>query len=237
VESDLELVVEDNGEGIDPSFLPHMFEVFRQPDTSTTRPHGGLGIGLSIAKHLVELHGGSLMGESAGKGHGATFVVRIPISPLISATRGVSSVAGTTRKSTRPLPPMPEGLRVLVVDDEPDAQELLAYLMGDCGIEARTVGSAAEAREVLESFTPHVIISDIGMPAEDGYEFVRSIRTSSDASIRDIPAIALTAFTGSAERTRALVSGFNAHIAKPVDASTLLSTIIELSGRGQPTAR
>jgi signal transduction histidine kinase/CheY-like chemotaxis protein len=231
VSSDVELVVEDSGEGIAPEFLPHMFETFRQSDTSTTRPHGGLGIGLSIVKHLVELHGGHIEGRSPGKGQGATFVVRLPVSPLISATLGVKKVAARRPLPDRPAPPRLEGVRALVVEDDPDAQELLTHVLSESGIAVRAAGSAEEARHILDTYEPHVIISDVGLPGEDGHEFIRSIRTSSIEARKNIPALALTAFASNEDRARALVAGFNNHLAKPVDAGTLIAAIIELTGR------
>jgi CheY-like chemotaxis protein len=223
--------VEDSGEGIAPEFLPHMFETFRQSDTSTTRPHGGLGIGLSIVKHLVELHGGHIEGRSPGKGQGATFVVRLPVSPLISATLGVKKVAARRPLPDRPAPPRLEGVRALVVEDDPDAQELLSHVLSESGIAVRAAGSAEEARHILDTYEPHVIISDVGLPGEDGHEFIRSIRTSSIEARKNIPALALTAFASNEDRARALVAGFNNHLAKPVDAGTLIAAIIELTGR------
>ena len=231
IESDLELTVLDSGEGIAPDFLPHMFETFRQSDTTFTRPHGGLGIGLSIARHLVELHGGRIEGRSEGKGKGAAFVVRLPVSPLVSSTLGVKKLATKGAGSNRPAPPQLGGVRALVVEDDPDAQELLALVLRDSGIEVRTARSADEARHVLDSYEPHVIISDVGLPGENGHEFIRSIRTSPIEARRSIPALALTAFASNEDRTTALVAGFNKHLAKPVDAGTLVATIIELTGQ------
>ncbi len=235
VESDLVLEVEDDGEGIPAEFLPHVFETFRQSNTSLSRPHGGLGIGLSIAKHIVELHGGLLEARSEGVGRGATFRVRLPISPLVSTTLGVSKVRATRQPAPdRALPAGFEGLRVLVVDDEPDAAELVAYVLETCGMEVRSAGSAAEALEALDVFTPHVIVSDIGMPVEDGYAFIRAVRTLADGALKATPAIALTAFARNEDRTRALVDGFNAHLAKPVEPAALVKAVAELAGHARP---
>ena len=181
LESDLELTVEDNGAGIAADFLPHVFDSFRQSDSSASRGHGGLGIGLSIAKHIVELHGGSITARSPGLGKGATFVVRLPISPLVSTTLGISRVPATMAHTfpafATPVPPGLDGIRILVVDDEPDARELVGYVLESAGMEVRLAGSVAEALTELESFTPHVIVSDIGMPEEDGYSLIRRVRT------------------------------------------------------------
>lgn len=231
VESDVELCVEDDGEGIDPSFLPHVFDSFRQSDGGSARAHGGLGIGLSIVKHLVELHGGSISALSVGRGYGSTFVCRLPVSPLLSSTLGVSRPATTkTPAASRLLPRGLEGIRVLVVDDEPDARELIAHVLTSCGMDVRVANSAADALDELGRFTPHVILSDIGMPEEDGYALVRSVRTHQDETKRGVPVIALTAFARNDDRTRALVEGFNLHLSKPVEPMELVRAVIDLSG-------
>jgi signal transduction histidine kinase/ActR/RegA family two-component response regulator len=231
IESDLELVVADDGIGISAEFLPYVFESFRQSDGGAARVHGGLGVGLSITKHLVNLHGGTIEAHSAGYGSGARFSVRLPVSPLVSATLGVSQVPATKEPSlSLDLPTGLDGLRVLVVEDEPDARELIGYVLESCGIEVRLAGSVAAALTELAVFTPHVIISDIGMPDEDGYSLIRSIRTSPVADHKDIPAIALTAFARNEDRTRALVAGFNVHMSKPVEPSALVRAVVDLAG-------
>jgi signal transduction histidine kinase len=231
VDSELELTVEDNGEGIPASFLPHVFDSFRQADGSASRAHGGLGIGLSIAKHIVELHGGSIDARSQGLGRGATFVVRLPISPLVSTTFGVSRVPATKdRVSSPPFPNGLEGLRALVVDDDPDARDLVTYVLETCGIEVRAAASAAAALKEFDTFAAHVIISDIGMPEEDGYALIRSIRMLPDSEKRNVPAIALTAFARNEDRTRALLEGFNQHMAKPVEPTALVRAVSDLVG-------
>jgi signal transduction histidine kinase/CheY-like chemotaxis protein len=234
VESDLELTVVDNGAGIAAEFLPHVFESFRQFEGGTTRAHGGLGIGLSIAKHIVELHGGSIEARSPGRGQGATFVVRLPISPLVSTTLGVSRVPATKTHGVATAPPVGlDGIRVLVVDDEPDAHELVAYVLERSGIEVRAATNVAEALKELETFTPDVIVSDIGMPDEDGYSLIRRIRTLAAEDKKNIPAIALTAFARNEDRTRALVEGFNLHMAKPVEPTALLKAVADLAGQSR----
>jgi signal transduction histidine kinase/ActR/RegA family two-component response regulator len=234
VDSDLALVVEDDGQGIAPSFLPHVFETFRQSDASAVRSHSGLGVGLSIAKHIVELHGGSIEARSPGRGKGATFEVRLPVSPLVSSTLGISRVPATKEGSSHfAVPPGLEALRALVVDDEPDARELVAYVLETCGMEVRVAGSAAEAMAVLGTFTPHVVISDIGMPDEDGYLLIRSIRTLADEDKKNIPAIALTAFARNEDRTRALVAGFNMHMAKPVEPTALVRAVSDVAAHAR----
>ena len=230
VDSELQLDVEDTGQGIPPGFLPHVFESFRQSDGSESRAHGGLGIGLSLTKHIVELHGGAIEASSAGIGLGAKFRARLPISPLVSASLGVSRVPATVQETGRPsLPPGIEGLRVLVVDDDPDARELVAHFLESCGMSIDLAGSAEEALAHLTSNTPDVIISDIGMPEHDGYYLIRSIRTLASDEKRAIPAIALTAFTRNEDRTRALVEGFNLHMPKPVEPSALVRAVADLA--------
>lgn len=229
VESDLELVVQDTGVGIAAEFLPHVFDSFRQSDSSATRVHGGLGIGLSITKHLVDLHGGSIEVRSPGIGHGATFIVRLPISPLLSTTLGVTQVPATRGEPARYNPADLRGLSVLVVDDEPDARELIGYLLETCGATVQQAASVAAALEALGASAPDVLVSDIGMPGEDGYSLLRNIRTDADETTRSIPAIALTAFARNEDRDRALMAGFNLHIAKPVDPSALVQAILDLA--------
>jgi signal transduction histidine kinase/ActR/RegA family two-component response regulator len=231
IESDLELVVKDTGAGIAADFVPHVFESFRQSDSSSSRTHGGLGVGLSITKHLVDLHGGSIEVHSEGTGQGTTFVVRLPVSPLLSATLGVSQMPATREHvPSMDLPGALQGLRVLVVDDDADARELIGYVLETCGTEVRLAGTAAAALEQLMTYTPDVIVSDIGMPDEDGYSLIRSIRTLPVAEKKDVPAIALTAFARNEDRTRALVAGFNLHMAKPVEPGALVRAVLELAG-------
>jgi signal transduction histidine kinase/ActR/RegA family two-component response regulator len=232
-ESDLELIVSDDGEGISREFLPHVFETFRQSDTPSSRPHAGLGIGLSIAKHLVDLHGGTIHAESAGPGTGATFVVHLPISPVVSATVGIAKVPAT--RPPAPVTPLPEdlgGIVVLVVDDDADARELLDFMLQRSGMEVRLASSAAQALSTLQELTPSVIVSDIGMPDGDGYSFIRGVRTHAQEDKRSIPAIALTAFARTEDRTRALVEGFNVHMAKPVEPLELVAAVVRLAGSG-----
>ncbi|MGH7280296.1 MAG: ATP-binding protein [Polyangiaceae bacterium] len=228
IDSDLEVRVEDNGVGIPSSFLPHVFEAFRQMDGSMTRRYGGLGLGLSIAKHVVDLHGGHMEAKSAGEGQGTTILVHLPISPVVSTTMGIARVPATGERSSREqLPVARERVRVLVVDDEEDARDLLGYVFAASGMECRAAASVEEAMKILESFTPEVIVSDIGMPVEDGFSFIRRIRTL-EGDRASIPAVALTAFAGTEQRKRALVDGFNVHLAKPVEPAKLVRTVLEL---------
>jgi signal transduction histidine kinase/ActR/RegA family two-component response regulator len=231
VSSDIELVVQDSGEGISPHHLPHVFDNFHPVDSSPGRSHGGLGIGLSIARHLVELHGGSIEARSPGVGRGTTITVRLPVGPLVSTTFGVTRVPATAEQAvSKPLASGAEGVRVLVVDDEADARDLVAYVFESCGMQVRAAASAAEARTELQTFTPHVIVSDIGMPAEDGYALIRSIRALPADDKKGVPAIALTAFARSEDRTRALLAGFNVHMTKPVEPTALVQAVLDLAG-------
>jgi CheY-like chemotaxis protein len=214
--------------GIDPAFLPHMFERFRQADSSTARLHGGLGLGLSIVKHLVELHGGTVRAESAGLGRGARFVVELPVQAATTTER-------TERRLGRGQHPceMPRlvGKTVLVVDDEPDARELVQRMLEECEARVVTAASAPEALEALDRERPDVLVSDIGMPGQDGYALIREIRAGAVPETRDVPAVALTAFARPEDRQRALEAGYQAHLAKPVDAPELVTIASSLVSR------
>ena len=231
VESELELEVRDTGSGIAPEFLPHVFESFRQWESGSTRRHGGLGIGLSIAKHLVELHGGSIVALSDGPGRGATFVVRLPVSTFVPGQTSDPKVPAS-QSPTGAVARGLEGLRVLVIDDDEDARELLQMLLQQSAIEVRTSDGVGTALAALDEFRPDVVISDLAMPGEDGYALIRRIRMLTSDLART-PAIALTAYARTEDRSRALVEGFNAHLSKPVDPGELLMTIADLAGRPQ----
>ena len=238
----IEISVADTGIGIESEFLPHLFERFRQADASTTRKHGGLGLGLSIVKHLVELHGGTVRAQSDGAGRGTRFTVQFPYA-AVSHHRSHSD--GLFHPSAAESPPAPHfspadlaGIKVLVVDDEPDARELLERVLTDCGALAFTAGSAEEALPLIETERPCVLVSDIGMPDVDGYEFLRRVRALGTERGGKLPAIALTAFARTEDRTRALLAGFLAHLAKPVEPSELIATIASVIGRtGEPADR
>jgi signal transduction histidine kinase/CheY-like chemotaxis protein len=234
VNSHLEISIADNGEGIDPQFLPHVFDRFRQADATTTRRHGGLGLGLAIVKQLVELHGGSVRVKSPGKGQGTTFVVSLPLAVLHpdpptetlepeSMTTGCEGSAGT--------PIHIEGLKVLVVDDEPDARSLLRRLLQDCKATVFVAGSAEEAMALLESRRPDVLVSDIGMPGEDGYSLLRRVRALPDERGGATPAIALTAYVRAEDRVTAIMAGFQHHVSKPVEPRELIAMVAALGKR------
>jgi PAS domain S-box-containing protein len=233
VDSHIQITVADTGIGIAPQLLAHVFERFRQADASTTRKYGGLGLGLAIVKHLVELHGGGVAAESAGEGHGTTFTVRLPVTiarrqlddgerhhPLVPTTN--SSPYKTTDLSA---------LKLVVVDDHADARDLIKRVLEECGAEVLVAVSAAEALLLVERHKPDVLISDIGMPDIDGYELLRRVRTLGAPRGGRVPAVALTAFARSQDRTRALHAGYLAHLAKPVEPSELIATIATVAGR------
>ena len=231
VNSHIELAVADTGQGISAEFLPFVFDRFRQADASTTRKLGGLGIGLAIVKQLVELHGGSIRVSSDGEGKGSTFIVALPLTVIQPHTGGdgrlhpwVSVVA------EKPSLIALAGVRVLVVDDEEDARELIRRVLEDCQAEVWTAASAAEAVSILETRRPDVLVSDIGMPVMDGYEFLRQVRLMKPENGGKIPAIALTAFARSEDRTRALMSGYQVHVAKPVEPGELVATVASVAG-------
>jgi signal transduction histidine kinase/CheY-like chemotaxis protein len=220
----LEIVVADTGCGINADFLPHVFERFRQADSSTTRTHGGLGIGLAIVRELVEMHGGSVRAESAGENQGTTLTVRLPTSA--GAPAAVESGDGAAGHVEHRL----NGKSVLIVDDDPDACEVLRTILEDAGARVTTSASAAETRELFRMMNPDLLIADIGMPEEDGYSLIHSIRTM-EAGGRAIPAIALTAHTRAEDVEHALSSGFQLHLAKPIDSAQLVLSIASLVER------
>jgi CheY-like chemotaxis protein len=223
----VELAVADNGQGIDAEFLPYVFDRFRQADPSFTRRAGGLGLGLAIVRSLVELHGGTINVESAGLGAGAQFSVRLPTAPVRAdlASKDVLEAANTDPRVTFEAPPELKNLRVLVVDDEPETRELIRYLIEQCEAHVATASSAAEARAYLEVERFDVLVSDIGMPEEDGYRLIRSLRALAPEHGGRMPAVALTAYARAEDRTKALRAGFNMHLAKPIEPGELLAVI------------
>jgi signal transduction histidine kinase/CheY-like chemotaxis protein len=230
VSSHIEITVQDSGMGISAEFLPHIFERFRQADSSTTRKVGGLGLGLSIVKQLVELHGGTVRAESGGDGTGATFTVSLPLravrEPVLAAEHPTS---GRHFHPRSPLVSL-EGLMVLVLDDEADARELVKSVLEDAAAVVLTAASADEGLELVKLHRPHVIVSDIGMPERDGYQFIMDVRSLPAEQGGKIPAIALTAFARSEDRTRAMLAGYQVHVSKPIEPSELVATIKSTAG-------
>jgi signal transduction histidine kinase/FixJ family two-component response regulator len=232
VASQVEFTVSDTGLGIAPEFLPHVFDRFRQADATTTRAFGGLGLGLAIVRQLVELHGGTVRVESEGEGLGSTFTVSVPLAAVRSAiTDRVSSRAPEFKLPELDCPPELNGLRVLVVDDEADASELLQIILQGCGAQVMTKSSAAAALEALASEAFDVLISDIGMPDEDGYSLIAKVRALSKDRGGEIPAAALTAYANEEDRIRVLRSGFQIHMPKPISPSELVAIVANLAGR------
>jgi PAS domain S-box-containing protein len=218
-----EIRIADTGQGIDPNFLPFVFAPFRQADSSTTRRQGGLGLGLSIVRQMVEMHGGSVRVESAGDGHGSAFTVALPLAAgSVLPGQGHAALSGGGR------PVSLHGLRLLVVDDDADTRDLLRHLLTDRGAQVAVAASAAEAMTALESSPPDILVSDIGMPGRDGFDLIREIRERWPPV--DLPAVALTAFARAEDRRRILDAGFQAHLAKPFDAAELAATVRRLAG-------
>ena len=221
------IAVRDEGEGIEPEFLPHVFEPFRQADSTDTRAHGGLGLGLAIVHDVVELHRGTIEVESKGKGQGATFTVKLPLVGAPSeAARGVARQPALPREEFRPGPSL-QGVRVLLVDDDAGARESVEAVLEQSGASVRAVESVAEAVETLEREPPDVLLSDIAMPGLDGYALLGQARARLQGA--QLPAAALTAYAGATDRTRALAAGFQAHLAKPVDPAELVAVVAQLA--------
>jgi signal transduction histidine kinase/ActR/RegA family two-component response regulator len=234
--SHVELAVIDTGRGIDPAFLPHVFDRFRQADTGTTRQHGGLGLGLAIVRHLVELHGGSVTVESAGPEKGTTFRVAIPLT-IAQRSRTEPEADPASPAEPAPIAARPlrrlDALRVLVVDDEPQARELFSAIVENAGAEVRVAGSARDAMAILASWAPQIMLSDIEMPHEDGYVLMEQVATIERRGAMRPIAIAVTAHSRPEDRLRALEAGFSWHLPKPVEPSELVAVIASLTGRAR----
>jgi PAS domain S-box-containing protein len=233
INSHLEIVVSDTGQGIEPDFLPYVFDRFRQADQGSSRQHGGMGLGLAIVRHLVELHGGSVQASSPGPDQGATFSVRLPISAIYQ----VDPDAGRIHPTAQDLLWSPDcvdrldGITILVIDDEPDTRELLKQGLGESGAQVMVAASAVEALEAVMADPPAVIISDIGMPVDDGYEFIRRLRKLPAERGGKVPAIALTAYARVEDRLKALRAGFQMHVPKPVELTELVAVVASLVER------
>jgi signal transduction histidine kinase/CheY-like chemotaxis protein len=261
--SSVRISVSDTGEGISREFLPHVFERFRQADASTTRLHGGLGLGLAIVRHLVEMHGGTVEADSSGLGRGATFSVDLPLASENARKGEEANAMGNEDVAVSDSPPVAfsdtlygplareagdvqpivegqdpcddrkvlDGLRLLIVDDEPDTCEMLSAALKQCGAEVKAAQSAGEAVEELQSWRPHVLVADIGMPIEDGYDMIQRIRKLEPEQGSQTPAIALTAYARTEDRERALEAGYQEHIPKPVEPDELVEAIANLAAR------
>jgi CheY-like chemotaxis protein/anti-sigma regulatory factor (Ser/Thr protein kinase) len=220
VDTHAQLVVSDSGKGIQPTFLPHVFDYFRQEDGATTRKFGGLGLGLAIVHHLVDLHGGTIVADSAGEGQGATFTLRLPQLPAAAQT-------SLQEGATKPVSAL-TGLRLLVVDDDTDTRELVTFLLQQAGAAVTAVASAAEALQVFEQVHPELLLSDIGMPEIDGHELIQQVRSRPPEQGGQVPAIALSAYASELDQQQALKLGFQQHLSKPIEPDALIAAIAAL---------
>jgi CheY-like chemotaxis protein len=234
----VELTVEDDGAGIDPDFLPFVFERFRQGDSSSTRPHGGLGLGLALVRHLVEMHGGTVHAASAGRNQGSTFIVKLPVMGTVRPDSGPLAPAEATSAGA-PMAPAGSlaGVSVLLVDDEADARELFKTLLERSGARVTAVASGAEAFSAFTASPPDVVVSDIEMPEENGYDLIRRFRALPPERGGQTPAAALTAYARTEDRMRALRAGFQIHVSKPVQPAELVAVVANLARRHQARGR
>ncbi|QKQ76479.1 PAS domain S-box protein [Nostoc sp. TCL240-02] len=232
IESSVQIRVSDTGMGIAAEFLPHVFERFRQADSSITRSHGGLGLGLAIVRHLVELHGGTVSVESPGIGQGATFIVNLPMKAVYVEANAAEQLSAVVNiQEVNNYLPRLDDLRVLIVDDEEDARHLLTTILEQYGAQVIAVASASDALLALQKVCPHIMVSDIGMPQEDGYALIRQVRALPAERGGRVPAVALTAYARAEDRTQALLAGFQLHVPKPVNPAELAAVVANLTGR------
>jgi hypothetical protein len=222
VDSHAEIAVRDTGKGIRRDFLPHVFERFQRAENGAARSHGGLGLGLAIVRHIAEAHGGTVHVESPGEGQGAVFTIKLPLMAPRTASeverRRLAVVERTKDHEYQSL----AGLRVLLVDDEPDSNEAVRELLSSCGAEVQVAASASQAREVLRRWNADLLVCDIGMPGEDGYAFIANLRER-NGDVGKMPAVALTAYASRADKIRLLAAGFQAHVPKPLDPAELVT--------------
>ena len=228
VDASLEISVKDRGQGISPEFLPYVFERFRQADMTTTRMHGGLGLGLAIVRQLVELHSGTVTVESPGHGLGATFTVRLPMLPVPQSAPAESGELNSDALGLHDL----NGLKVMVVDDEIDTCDLLKTVLSKQGARVTTAQSATAALKLISKTKPDLLISDVAMPGTDGYEFMRRIRSLPKELGGAVPAVALTAYAREQDRKRALSAGYQMHLTKPIEVAELSATLVHLISNG-----
>jgi CheY-like chemotaxis protein len=227
-DSTVVISVSDTGEGINPEFLEHLFDRFRQAEGSTTRQHTSLGLGLAIVRHLVEAHGGTVSATSKGIGQGATFTVTLPLLAVSRIDSNTEQAYASRWTSDLPSSAILEGLRVLIVDDQLDARELLTLALKQSGSEVRTSASAREALDLMDQWSPDVIVSDIGMPGEDGYELMRRVRARQPEHGGLVPALAVTGYGSPEDATRARAVGYQLHMAKPVAPDELVAMVASL---------
>jgi CheY-like chemotaxis protein len=228
VNSHIEISVSDTGRGIPADFLPHVFDRFSQADSSTTRRYGGLGLGLAVVKHIVELHGGRVVARSAGEGQGATFTVHLPIAIVQQDVQGREHPLTPSEQPELPGDINLTGVRILLVDDDIDSCDVLRRVLAECGARTDMAYSADQALQSLQANPVDVIVSDIGMPEMDGYQLIRAVRERGSRT----PAVALTAFARPEDRIRALRAGYNMHIAKPIEPRELIEVIASLTRTG-----
>lgn len=234
IHSHIEMTVSDTGQGISPDFVPYVFDRFRQADSSITRTYSGLGLGLAIVRHLVELHGGTVHAHSAGEGQGATFTVKLPLVPIQVEEKDTQRIHPTIGDGVPfDAPPCLQGVKVLVVDDEPDARNYLLAVLEQCEAQVFTAASVSEAIELIRKQRPHALVSDIGMPEEDGYSLIRKVREMPADQGGQIPAVALTAYARAEDRTRVIAAGFQIHIPKPVEPAELATVVASLVNRSR----